>query len=104
MKMRRRKVLKILFHAESSADLKKGQLDRETVHKSHFGGYSDDDAEKSDEVCSAHSRVHSRLSLSIQPARKKSKAEVMAEVITKSKEHKVMHSKRALSFLNVCSV
>ncbi|KIM63659.1 hypothetical protein SCLCIDRAFT_1214045 [Scleroderma citrinum Foug A] len=53
-------------------DDEEGQLDHETVHKSHFGGYSDDDAEKADE-----------------PARKKSKAEVMAEVIAKSKEHKL---------------
>lgn len=99
-----RKVLKFYSMLRALLTRRKGQLDHETVHKSHFGGYSDDDAEKADEVCSAHSGVRYHVSISIQPARKKSKAEVMAEVIAKSKEHKVMHSKRALYFLNVCSV
>lgn len=48
-----------------------GQIDRETVTKTHFGGFSDE--EDSDG----------------EPERKKSKAEVMAEVIAKSKEHKL---------------
>ncbi|KAL4076266.1 nucleolar protein 14 [Scleroderma yunnanense] len=54
-------------------DDEEGQLDLETVQQSHFGGFDNDNqAEKSDE-----------------PARKKSKAEVMAEVIAKSKGHKL---------------
>ncbi|KAI0776188.1 Nop14-like protein [Trametes elegans] len=51
-----------------------GQMDRRTVEKSHFGGFGDEDED--DDVD--------------EPARKKSKAEVMAEVIAKSKEHKIM--------------
>ncbi|KIY52622.1 Nop14-like protein, partial [Fistulina hepatica ATCC 64428] len=50
------------------------QINRDTVSATHFAGFSD--AEEDDE--------------SEQPARKKSKAEVMAEVIAKSKEHKVL--------------
>ncbi|KIJ69877.1 hypothetical protein HYDPIDRAFT_23036 [Hydnomerulius pinastri MD-312] len=50
-----------------------GQLDRETVKKAHFGGFSDE------EKTEGH----------LDPDRKKSKAEVMAEVIAKSKEHKM---------------
>ncbi|KAF9238829.1 nucleolar protein 14 [Melanogaster broomeanus] len=50
-----------------------GQLDRETVKRAHFGGFGDDEGEKT----------------STYPDRKKSKAEVMAEVIAKSKEHKM---------------
>ncbi|KAI0650474.1 Nop14-like protein [Trametes meyenii] len=52
-----------------------GQMDRRTVEKSHFGGFGDDGQEEEDED---------------EPERKKSKAEVMAEVIAKSKEHKMM--------------
>ncbi|EIN11075.1 Nop14-like protein [Punctularia strigosozonata HHB-11173 SS5] len=47
----------------------RGQLDASVVKRAHFGGFSDD--EEGDE-----------------PDRQKSKAEVMAEVIAKSKEHK----------------
>ncbi|KAI0375922.1 Nop14-like protein [Pilatotrama ljubarskyi] len=54
-------------------DEDEGQMDRRTVERSHFGGFEDEDGEDEDE-----------------PARKKSKAEVMAEVIAKSKEHKFM--------------
>ncbi|KAI6024463.1 Nop14-like protein [Pisolithus marmoratus] len=50
-----------------------GQLDRETVHRAHFGGFDEDRiAEKAEE-----------------PASNKSKKEIMAEVIAKSKEHKL---------------
>ncbi|RDB19974.1 Serine/threonine-protein kinase atr [Hypsizygus marmoreus] len=49
-----------------------GQIDADVVSHTHFGGF-DDDEEESDE----------------EPARKKSKAEVMAEVMAKSKEHKL---------------
>ncbi|KAG6891316.1 hypothetical protein C0992_009197 [Termitomyces sp. T32_za158] len=48
-----------------------GKIDADVVKRAHFGGF-DDDEEGSEE-----------------PARKKSKAEVMAEVIAKSKEHKL---------------
>ncbi|EJD53655.1 Nop14-like protein [Auricularia subglabra TFB-10046 SS5] len=53
-----------------------GGLDRLTVARDHFGGFGeerDEEAEDDD-----------------QPERKKTKAEVMAEVIAKSKEHKYM--------------
>ncbi|CCL98246.1 uncharacterized protein FIBRA_00240 [Fibroporia radiculosa] len=53
-------------------DEDRGQLDRDTVRRSHFGGFGDD-AEDEDE----------------EPARKKSKAEVMDEVIAKSKIYKM---------------
>ncbi|KAG6335951.1 hypothetical protein ID866_3140 [Astraeus odoratus] len=53
-------------------DEDEGQLDHETVQRTHFGGFGDQEDGKSDE-----------------PTRKKSKAEVMAEVIAKSKEHKL---------------
>ncbi|KAF7966809.1 hypothetical protein HWV62_36977 [Athelia sp. TMB] len=49
-----------------------GQIDRDVVRKTHFGGFSDDEEDEG------------------EPARKKSKAEVMAEVMAKSKEHKVL--------------
>ncbi|KAH7105528.1 Nop14-like protein [Auriculariales sp. MPI-PUGE-AT-0066] len=50
------------------------QMDKDTVGRAHFGGF-DNDEEAGDED---------------DPDRKKSKAEVMAEVIAKSKEHKYM--------------
>ncbi|CAL1700247.1 unnamed protein product [Somion occarium] len=50
--------------------------DRRTVEKSHFGGFGDDEDESDDGEG--------------QPERKRSKAEVMAEVIAKSKEHKFL--------------
>ncbi|THH16411.1 hypothetical protein EW146_g4222 [Bondarzewia mesenterica] len=49
----------------------RGQIDSETVKRAHFGGFDDDEGNDD------------------EPARKKSKAEVMAEVIAKSKEHKI---------------
>ncbi|KAI1796126.1 Nop14-like protein [Ganoderma leucocontextum] len=52
-----------------------GLLDRRTVEKSHFGGFGDEDEDEGDED---------------EPARKKSKAEVMAEVIAKSKQYKIL--------------
>ncbi|KAI0677280.1 Nop14-like protein [Trametes maxima] len=51
-----------------------GQMDRRTVERGHFGGFGDDEEEEDED----------------EPERKKSKAEVMAEVIAKSKEHKMM--------------
>ncbi|KAK0444311.1 nucleolar protein 14 [Armillaria borealis] len=51
-----------------------GQIDREVVQKAHFGGFDDEEEEEEDG----------------EPARKKSKAEVMAEVMAKSKEHKLL--------------
>ncbi|KAL0577466.1 nucleolar complex protein 14 [Marasmius crinis-equi] len=51
-----------------------GKIDQDIVRHTHFGGFDDEeDEDESDE-----------------PARKKSKAEVMAEVIAKSKEHKML--------------
>ncbi|ESK89370.1 nucleolar protein 14 [Moniliophthora roreri MCA 2997] len=52
-----------------------GQIEKEIVKHTHFGGFDDDEEVDSN---------------SEEPARKKSKAEVMAEVIAKSKEHKMM--------------
>ncbi|KAH9855079.1 Nop14-like protein [Lenzites betulinus] len=51
------------------------QMDRRTVERSHFGGFGDEDEDEDDDS---------------EPERKKSKAEVMAEVIAKSKEHKMI--------------
>ncbi|KAJ3568764.1 hypothetical protein NP233_g5503 [Leucocoprinus birnbaumii] len=53
-----------------------GQLDQQLVSQAHFGGFEKEaiDPDVEDE----------------EPARKKSKAEVMAEVIAKSKEHKIL--------------
>ncbi|KNZ76452.1 putative nucleolar complex protein 14 [Termitomyces sp. J132] len=50
------------------------KIDADIVKNTHFGGFDDDDKEEED---------------SEEPSRKKSKAEVMAEVIAKSKEHKL---------------
>ncbi|OSX59348.1 hypothetical protein POSPLADRAFT_1172633 [Postia placenta MAD-698-R-SB12] len=50
-----------------------GQIDRHTVQESHFGGFDDGEGEDDED----------------EPARKRSKAEVMAEVIAKSKVHKM---------------
>lgn len=47
-----------------------GKIDMQTVKAAHFGGFSDEDEDDG------------------EPPRKKSKAEVMAEVIAKSKQHK----------------
>ncbi|KAH7887461.1 Nop14-like protein [Phlebopus sp. FC_14] len=55
-------------------DEEESQLDRETVKHAHFGGFNDEEGPEEDE----------------EPGRKKSKAEVMAEVIAKSKEHKML--------------
>ncbi|KAI4528144.1 Nop14-like protein [Schizophyllum commune Loenen D] len=54
----------------------RGQIDSDIVKKAHFGGFDDDEGSDEDEDG--------------EPARKKSKAEVMAEVIAKSKMHKAM--------------
>ncbi|KAJ7506600.1 nucleolar protein 14 [Mycena galericulata] len=51
-----------------------GQMNGDVVGKTHFGGFSDDDDEDEDNG---------------EPERKKSKAEVMAEVMAKSKEHRL---------------
>ncbi|KAJ7739866.1 nucleolar protein 14 [Mycena metata] len=53
-------------------DEESGQLNPDIVGKTHFGGFSDDEEDDPDE-----------------PERKKSKAEVMAEVMAKSKEHRL---------------
>ena len=67
-----------------------GLLDHDTVKKVHFGGFSDDEEEKEDEVYHSDPLISRKSpNQSLQPDRKKSKAEVMAEVIAKSKAHKV---------------
>lgn len=72
-----------------------GQLDKRTVERSHFGGFGEDEDEgdedeDEDEVSVTMSVCASAVIYALrQPARKKSKAEVMAEVIAKSKQHKV---------------
>ena len=68
-----------------------GQIDATTVKKVHFGGFSDEDEGDDDGVWAFACPYTSIDSLS-QPLRKKTKAEVMAEVIAKSKEHKVSES------------
>ncbi|KAK7696178.1 hypothetical protein QCA50_000829 [Cerrena zonata] len=52
-----------------------GMLDRDTVGRSHFGGFDEDEGSEDEDG---------------QPERKRSKAEVMAEVIAKSKDYKFM--------------
>ncbi|EPQ58971.1 Nop14-like protein [Gloeophyllum trabeum ATCC 11539] len=51
----------------------RGQIDSETVKAAHFGGFDDEEEGEGADG---------------EPPRKKTKAEVMAEVIAKSKEHK----------------
>ncbi|KAF9534593.1 nucleolar protein 14 [Crepidotus variabilis] len=55
-------------------DVDSGQISRDIVSKSHFGGFDENEESDDDEE---------------GPARKKSKTEVMAEVMAKSKEHKL---------------
>jgi nucleolar protein 14 len=79
----------------------KGRVDMRTVRRDHFGGFGQD---QEDELVSAVRAGAPTLPLLIslkiilkgthadgcfQPERKKSKAEVMSEVIAKSKEYKV---------------
>ncbi|KAK2465987.1 hypothetical protein APHAL10511_001628 [Amanita phalloides] len=54
-------------HEEEEGD----EINKEIVQKTHFGGFEDGSEDE-------------------EPARKKTKAEVMAEVIAKSKEHKLL--------------
>ncbi|KAI0254820.1 Nop14-like protein [Lactifluus subvellereus] len=61
---------------DSDEEEAKGQIDGDVVKKSHFGGF---ESESEDED---------------ESARKKTKAEVMAEVIAKSKEHKALRQKQ----------
>lgn len=51
-------------------------MSHDVVKRTHFGGFDDDDDDEENED-------------NEMPARKKSKAEVMLEVMAKSKEHKV---------------
>ncbi|KAF8897899.1 nucleolar protein 14 [Infundibulicybe gibba] len=59
---------------DDDEDAASGQIEKEIVKRTHFGGFGEDGDD--DEV-------------SEEPARKKSKAEVMAEVMNKSKEHRL---------------
>ncbi|KAF9073180.1 nucleolar protein 14 [Rhodocollybia butyracea] len=58
---------------DDDEDEETGRLNEDIVKHTHFGGFKDEEDDDSEE-----------------PARKKSKAEVMAEVIAKSKEHKIL--------------
>jgi nucleolar protein 14 len=64
-----------------------GQIDQRTVRSTHFGGF-DDDESYDGEVCPIMLPDQQCL-IEKQLQQPKSKAEVMAEVIAKSKEHKV---------------
>ncbi|WWC90039.1 uncharacterized protein L201_004969 [Kwoniella dendrophila CBS 6074] len=55
---------------DDDEDAKQGRIDRRTVNKINFGGFDGDEDEEE------------------LPEKKKSKAEVMSEIIAKSKEHK----------------
>ena len=68
-----------------------GQIDATTVKKVHFGGFSDED-EGDDDGVWTFACLYTGIDPLPQPPRKKTKAEVMAEVIAKSKEHKVSES------------
>ncbi|KAH9999986.1 nucleolar protein 14 [Russula vinacea] len=61
---------------ESGEEEATGQIDGETVKRSHFGGFESDSPDED------------------EPARKKTKAEVMAEVMAKSKDYKVLRQKQ----------
>ena len=70
-----------------------GQIDSRTVHKDHFGGFGgeeDDEGVSRIVLLSDVSLLNSYLCY--QSEQKKTKAEVMAEVVAKSKEHKVGNS------------
>ncbi|CAE6463943.1 unnamed protein product [Rhizoctonia solani] len=64
---------------------KSGQIDANVVRHDHFGGFDD---EKEDEVESSFENLKLLLNFDSQPERKKSKAEVMSEIISKSKAYK----------------
>ncbi|KZT60152.1 Nop14-like protein [Calocera cornea HHB12733] len=53
---------------------KNGRIDPEAVRRGHFGGFDEDESDEDPDA----------------PPRKKTKAEVMAEVMAKSKEHKYL--------------
>lgn len=60
--------------------------------RAHFGGFGDKDEDETDHnVRVSHSLDRNVVIIVLQSDRKKSKAEVMAEVIAKSKEHKVIY-------------
>ncbi|KAA1466565.1 Nop14-like protein [Dentipellis sp. KUC8613] len=62
------------FGLDDDEEDERGQIDSEVVRRTHFGGFGEDEGEEDDEE---------------GPARKKTKAEVMAEVMAKSKEYKL---------------
>ncbi|KAF8914317.1 nucleolar protein 14 [Gymnopilus junonius] len=67
---------KVGLGMESEEEETSGQIARDIVSKRHFGGFGDEEEEEGEDEEG--------------PARKKTKAEVMAEVIAKSKEHKLL--------------
>ncbi|KAF8638535.1 hypothetical protein AX17_002078 [Amanita inopinata Kibby_2008] len=60
---------------DDAEDEESGQIAKDIVRKTHFGGFGDEEEGEEEEE---------------EPARKKTKAEVMSEVIAKSKEHKLL--------------
>ena len=76
-----------------------GQIDSRTVQKVHFGGFESDEDDGEEGVSGIGLSMHVSLlnPWSFQPERKKTKSEVMAEVIAKSKEHKVVPSSTVFS-------
>lgn len=76
-----------------------GQIDATTVKNVHFGGFSDEDEGDDDGVWALACPYTIADTLS-QPPRKKTKAEVMEEVIAKSKEHKVSESVSQLAHID----
>lgn len=69
---------------EEDEDVKEGRIDRRLVSRGHFGGFDEDEEELVRLDILSH-----LLQADAQPEKKKSKAEVMSEIIAKSKEHKV---------------
>ena len=84
--MKRLLVLYVAFDfIKSKYPVAIGQISQDIVRKSHFSGF-----EEEDEEGVRLNYFISRPALTfLQPPRKRTKAEVMSEVIAKSKEHKV---------------
>lgn len=75
---------------EDQGDEDDGQIDSRTVRKVHFGGFESEDGDGDETVSGMVFLTYPSFnSLFRQSDRKKTKAEIMAEVISKSKEHKV---------------
>ncbi|KAF5379307.1 hypothetical protein D9757_007666 [Collybiopsis confluens] len=66
-----------------------GQINKNIVKHAHFGGFEEEDEDDDEGVLNSSTFSDRQILTSSKPARKKSKAEVMAEVIAKSKDHKL---------------